>query len=54
MKRGRAEIDPENKKQQYGALLPKKVVDLIGRRECKKISEEAVLKVYEKETKKKK
>ena len=51
---GRLEINKEDLKKQFGALLPQKVIDAIGRTSCKRIAEEAVLKVYEKETKKKK
>ena len=36
----------EDKKAVFGALVPNKVIDLIGRKQCKEIAENAVNKEY--------
>jgi len=42
------ELNHEDKKAVFGALLPNKVIDLIGRKKCKEIAENAVNKEYKK------
>jgi len=42
------ELNHEDKKAVFGALLPNKVIDLVGRKKCKEIAENAVNKEYKK------
>ena len=42
------ELNPEDKKAVFGALAQNKVIDLIGRKQCKEIAENAVNKEYRK------
>jgi hypothetical protein len=49
MKKGRPDIEPQEKKEPFGASLQNKVIDKVGRKKCKHIAEEAVLKEYKKQ-----
>jgi hypothetical protein len=49
---GRKKLDPGEKKIRTESFIKKKVVDLVGKKECEEISVQAVNKEYEKLLKK--
>lgn len=51
---GRYSIEEQEKKKSFGASAKQEVIDMIGKRKCKDIAENAVNKEYEKLLKSKK
>ena len=45
---GRYSIEEQEKKKSFGASAKQEVIDLVGKRKCKNIAENAVNKEYEK------